>query len=151
MPSATTKTLTTGRCQCGAIAYQFEGRPSWVMHCHCNSCRRAVSSAVATYIGVKLEQFRYLQGEPAIYESSPGAKRYFCARCGSPMAFAGAKWPGEVHLLHGTLTDPSQWPPTGHANFAEQVPWFDAHDALPRYEKFPGHGVEPVSRGPRHR
>src|SRR5262245_60362325 len=97
---------TTGHCQCGAIEYQFTGEPKWVMHCHCESCRRAVSSAVATYIGVRLEQFSYLKGEPAIYESSPGVKRYFCANCGSPMAYAGARWPGEVHLFHGTLADP---------------------------------------------
>ena len=74
---------TTGRCQCRAIEYQFTGEPKWVMHCHCESCRRAVSSAVATYVGVRLEQFSYLQGDPAIYESSPGVKRYFCATCGS--------------------------------------------------------------------
>src|SRR5262249_44002266 len=103
---------TTGRCQCRAIEYQFTGEPKWVMHCHCESCRRAVSSAVATYVGVRLEQFSYLKGEPAIYESSPGVKRYFCATCGSPMAYAGDRWPGEVHLFHGTLADPGQWPPT---------------------------------------
>lgn len=142
-------TITTGRCQCGAIRYEFEGRPKWVMHCHCASCRRAVSSAVATYIGVRLEQFRYLQGEPAVFESSPGVKRYFCGRCGSPMAYAGARWPGEVHLFHGTLDDSAQWPPTGHAYIAEQVPWFDLHDDLPRYEAIAGRGVEPVRRGPR--
>ena len=63
---------TTGRCQCRAIEYQFTGEPKWVMHCHCESCRRAVSSAVATYVGVKLEQFSYLQGEPTVYEVLAG-------------------------------------------------------------------------------
>ena len=42
------------------------------MHCHCESCRRAVSSAVATYVGVRLEQFSYLQGEPTVYEFLAG-------------------------------------------------------------------------------
>ena len=62
-----------------------------------------------------LEQFRYLKGEPTFYESSPGVKRYFCTACGSPMAYHRREWPGEVHLFHGTLADPAQWPPTGHA------------------------------------
>ena len=118
-------TTTQGRCQCGAIAYEFEGAPRWVMHCHCENCRRAVSSAVATYLGVRLEQFRYLKGEPTHYESSPGVKRYFCATCGSPMAYTGERWPGEVHLFHGTLNDPSQWPPTAHGYVADQLPWFE--------------------------
>ena len=94
---------TRGRCQCGAIRYAFDGKPKWIMHCHCADCRRAVSSMLATYIGVRVDQFRYLEGEPAIYDSSPGVKRYFCPKCGTPMAYAGERWPGEVHLFHGTL------------------------------------------------
>ena len=79
-------TTTKGHCQCGAIEYVFEGAPRWVMHCHCESCRRAVSSPLATYIGVRLEQFRYLKGEPIFYESSPGVKRYFCGTCCRPVS-----------------------------------------------------------------
>ena len=143
------KTTTKGYCQCRAIEYAFEGAPKWVMHCHCESCRRAVSSPVATYIGVSLDQFRYLKGEPASYESSPGVLRYFCTRCGSPMAYTGKDWPGEVHLFHGTLADPSKWPPTGHAHVLEQVPWFEVSDHLPRFAATAGKGAKPVRKGPR--
>ena len=101
--------------------HEDKSAPRWVMHCHCENCRRAVSSAVATYLGVRLEQFRYLKGEPTYYDSSPGVKRYFCATCGSPMAYTGERWPGEVHLFHGTLNDPSQWPPTAHGYVADQL------------------------------
>jgi hypothetical protein len=142
--------ITTGRCQCGAIEYQFEGAPKWVMHCHCESCRKAVSSVVATYVGVWVEQFRYLKGEPAMFESSPGVKRYFCPTCGTPMAYAGPRWPGEVHLFHGTLSDQSLWPPTAHCYVVEQLPWFEVNDHLPRYEKTAGRGAKPVRQGPRH-
>ena len=142
---------TRGRCQCGAIRYAFDGKPKWIMHCHCADCRRAVSSMLATYIGVRVDQFRYLEGEPAIYDSSPGVKRYFCPKCGTPMAYAGERWPGEVHLFHGTLEDPAQWPPTGHAYVTEQVPWFEVDDHLPRYEKTAGRGIEPLAHGPRSR
>lgn len=152
MPGSTAKkppTLTRGHCQCGAIEYEFEGTPKWVMHCHCENCRRAVSGAVATYLGVDISQFRYLKGEPAVYESSPGVKRYFCPTCGSPMAYAGERWPQEVHLLHGTLADPSQWPPTGHAYVKDQLAWFDVHDELPRYEEIAAKGAKPIRKGPR--
>ena len=150
-PAANKKTTTTtGRCQCRAIEYQFTGAPKWVMHCHCESCRRAVSSPVATYVGVRLEQFSYLKGEPTVYESSPGVKRYFCTNCGSPMAYAGARWPGEVHLFHGTLADPEQWPPSGHAHVAEQVRWFEVNDHLPRYAATAGKGAKPIRKGPKH-
>jgi hypothetical protein len=32
----------------------------------------------------------------------------------------------------------------------EQLPWFDVHDELPRYEKF-GKGAKPVGHGPQTR
>lgn len=140
---------TRGHCQCKAIGYAFEGQPRWVMHCHCASCRKATSSAVATYVGVKADRFRWLSGSPARYASSEGVERLFCAGCGTPLAYIGKRWADEVHLLHGTLDDPSRWPPTGHAYAAEQLPWFEVHDMLPRYEATAGRGVSPVRTGPR--
>ncbi len=92
--------ITTGHCQCGAIRYEFEGKPKWVMHCHCENCRRAVSSAVATYIGVNLGQFRYLQGEPAVYELVARREALFLrplrladGLCRCPLAGRGAPVP----------------------------------------------------------
>ena len=127
--------LTRGRCLCKGIEYEFEGDPLWVAHCHCESCRRSTSSAFATYVGVKLDQFRYMKGDPASYESSPGVQRYFCATCGSPMAYLGTRWPGEVHLHAGSLADPHSIEPKGHVHTAEQLPWAELHDDLPRFER----------------
>ena len=69
--TAAKATVTRGHCQCRSIEYEFTGEPKWVMHCHCESCRRAVSSPVATYVGVRLEQFSYLKGEPTYYRVIP--------------------------------------------------------------------------------
>jgi hypothetical protein len=141
--------VTGGHCQCGAVAYEFDGEPKWVMYCHCTDCRRAVASPVASYVGVRAQHFRYVRGEPAAYQSSAGAWRYFCATCGTPVAYTGDRWPGEVHLHHGTLADPAQWPPTGHAYVKEQIPWFEVSDHLPRYEVAAAKGAKPVRLGPR--
>jgi hypothetical protein len=139
---------TKGHCFCRALEYEFEGEPLWVAHCHCESCRRATSSAFATYVGVKLDHFRYLKGTPSAFESSPGVQRFFCGVCGSPMAYHGKTWPGEVHLHAGSLADPAHIEPKGHVNVAEQLPWADIHDALPRFERFSA-GKTPVRRGPK--
>jgi hypothetical protein len=66
------------------------------------------------------------------------------------MAYAGARWPKEVHLFHGTLADPTKWAPTGHAHIGEKVKWFDVHDELPRFEKIAAKGASPVGKGPGH-
>lgn len=141
---------TQGRCLCGAIRYEFEGKPKWVGHCHCASCRKHTSSAVATFVGVPITQFDYLEGTPAAYESSPAIWRYFCSACGTPMAYTDDKrWPGEVHLYIGTLEHPEKFPATVHVNIQEQLPWFEVHDDLPRYENFGGKGAPPVRKGPK--
>jgi hypothetical protein len=145
----TPDSLTTGRCHCGDIAFEFEGKPKWVMHCHCESCRRGASSVIATYVGLRASQFRYTRGAPAFYASSPGVKRYFCSRCGVPVAFTGERWPDEVHIFYGTLDDPARWVPTGHAYVGEQVPWFDVHDDLPRFETTGGRKAVPLRHGPK--
>ena len=141
---------TKGHCLCRAIEYEFEGKPLWVAHCHCESCRRATSSPLATYVGVGVGQFRYLKGEVVSYQSSPGVWRYHCGTCGSPMAYTSDdRWPGEVHLYHGTLADPNALVPRGHVHCGEQLAWFDVADDLPRYETIGGKGVAPMRRGPR--
>ena len=43
---------TSGHCLCRAIAFSFEGAPNWTLHCHCESCRRATSSPMATWVSV---------------------------------------------------------------------------------------------------
>lgn len=141
--------LTKGRCLCGAIKFEFEGKPDWVAYCHCESCRRQTSSTVATMMGVKVGQFRYLEGTPASYQSSQGVWRYFCPTCGSPMAYTNDdRWPGEVHLYIGTLEHPEKFVPTTHVYTSEQLPWFDVHDELPRFEKV-AKGAKPARHGPK--
>lgn len=131
--AASPVTETRGHCACKAVSYAFEGDPLWVAHCHCESCRRATSSAFATYVGVKLSQFRYLEGEPTAYESSADVHRYFCGKCGSPLAYVGKKFAGTVHLYAGSLAEPDRVTPTGHLNAREQLPWAEVHKSLPQY------------------
>ena len=140
---------TRGHCLCRAIAYEFDGEPKWVVYCHCESCRRATSAPVTTYVGVKLDQFRYVKGGPAVYESSAGVRRYFCSRCGSPMAYMADRYPGEIRLHVGTLADPNQVKPRAHVFAGEQLSWFEIADDLRRYEALGGKRVVPLRVGPR--
>jgi hypothetical protein len=140
--------VTSGRCLCGDIRYEFVGAPDRVFHCHCDSCRRHVSSVVATFVCVMRDAFRFTHGTPQVYESSPGVRRSFCARCGSPIAYEADRIPNEVHLYHGTLTDPGSIQSIAHLHVAEQLAWFEVLDALPRYAEGM-RGVNPIGHGPR--
>jgi len=139
--------VTTGRCLCGDIRYEYVGAPDRQFHCHCDSCRRHVSSPVATFVCVMRDAFRFTQAAPWVYESSPGVRRSFCARCGSPIAYEADRIPNEVHLYHGTLSDPSAVRPTAHVHVMEQLAWFEVLDELPRYAEGM-RGVSPIGHGP---
>jgi hypothetical protein len=138
----------TGRCLCGAVRYEFELPPLWVVHCHCESCRRHVSGVVATFVGIARERFRFTAGMPQSFQSSPGVRRSFCGNCGSPVAYEADRVPDEVHLYAGTLDDPGALAPEAHVHFEERVPWFETLDHLPRYRAGRRGGEHPLAIGP---
>jgi hypothetical protein len=140
---------TNGRCLCGNLRFELRGKPLWVAHCHCESCRRNTGSAVATFVGYKKEQLAYTRGERKFYPSSPGVRRGFCADCGTPMTYEADRCPDEVHLYISTLDNPGAYRPRLHVFFAERIPWVEFEDDLPRYEGLTP-GAEPVSWGPLH-
>jgi hypothetical protein len=113
----------SGRCLCGAVRYRAAGAPKWIANCHCESCRRATGAPMASYAGFAAERFAYTAGAPARFSSSPGVTRSFCGRCGTPLTYEGARWPGEVHVLIGTLDRPEDFVPTRDAFAEEKLPW----------------------------
>ena len=124
---------TRGRCLCGEVTYEFDGTENWRAYCHCESCRRNTSSPVTAFFGVPRSAFRFTGGAPAAYASSPGVRRLFCGRCGSPMAYESDRWPDEIHLYAASLDDPEAYRPQAHVHIAERLSWFDVRDDLPRH------------------
>jgi hypothetical protein len=126
-------TSKRGRCLCGEVTYEYSGPENWSAYCHCESCRRNTASPVTAFFGVPLAAFRFTGKLAAVYHSSPGVRRHFCANCGTPMAFEADRWPGEIHLYAAGLEDPEAYRPQGHVHFAEHLSWFDVKDNLPRH------------------
>lgn len=136
--------VTTGRCTCGDIRYEFSGSPLEIGHCHCESCRRHTSSSFVTYLVVDRTSFHYTKGKPVIYVSSPGVERGHCGRCGAPISYENKN---ELAVYACTLDDLSKVVPTMHIRADEQLSWIEIADHLPRYEL--GKRDKPVRVGPR--
>jgi hypothetical protein len=139
---------TTGRCLCGAVRYQYDGEPTLVVHCHCESCRRQTSSPVATFVLIPRAALRFTGGQPKEFASSPGVRRSFCGECGSPISYLTDRRPDIIDLFAGTLSDPAKLAPQCHVHAIEQLAWFEVADHLPRY---PGSRLTdlPMRHGPR--
>jgi hypothetical protein len=138
----------TGRCFCRAITFEVAGPPRMVVHCHCESCRRSTSALVATFLIVNRTEFRYTHGQPKVFASSPGVKRSFCDRCGSPLAYETEQRPQHIDLYVASLDDPSAVIPQLHVHVQEQLPWFEILDDKPRY-LVTGREGAPIHHGPR--
>ena len=76
--------MISGSCLCGKVKYEIAGKVGDIVHCHCQTCRKAHSAAFSSVAAVNDHDF-HLTGQTHLnsYESSPGKKRYFCSQCGS--------------------------------------------------------------------
>ena len=138
-----------GHCLCKAVRFSYDGEPNWTVHCHCESCRRATSSPMTTWISVPLSNFRFTAGAPTYFNSSAKARRGFCSDCGTPLTYENAALPDEVHIYAASLTDPSAVKPSRHVFTDEQLPWFETADHLPRYATTSQRGTKPIRSTPR--
>ncbi|MFT3972022.1 MAG: GFA family protein [Amaricoccus sp.] len=115
--------IHAGHCLCGAIRFSFTGVPNWVLHCHCESCRRATASAMTTFVSVPDSHVVWSGPPPARFASSPGVTRGFCPTCGSPLFYRNDRLPGETHLYAALLDDPGALTPEGHDFIDERIAW----------------------------
>lgn len=117
--------MIQGGCFCGAIRYDIDDGNYLVANCHCTMCRRTSAAPFVTWMVVPAGAFRYVQGEPAVLESSDKGTRYFCARCGSPLVCINADHPDNVDVTTGSLDTPENYPPTMAVFEDTKLPWLE--------------------------
>jgi hypothetical protein len=116
-------TFLYGGCCCGRIRFRVHGQPVLIAACHCNDCRRHTGAPVAVYVDVQATQLELL-GEPIDwFETSPGAQRGFCCRCGATLAFRGSNLPTEVHIHVGAFDEPATLSPVQNEMLGSRMPW----------------------------
>ncbi len=93
---------------------------------------------MVTLAGYQQGQVEFTGEKRSVYESSPGASRAYCDKCGTPLTWEGDGGDlGMIVELHlSTFDDPAAMKPTAHAFYPERIAWFEIEDKLPRYEGF---------------
>lgn len=130
-----TQATAHGSCLCGSVRFAARLPTKWVAHCHCTYCRRAHGAAFVTWAGFASDQVTLDEDSDAAlrwHESSQGAARGFCSRCGSPMFFKSERWPGELHIARALFVDELDRDPAAHVFFETHVPWVVVNDDLPK-------------------
>jgi hypothetical protein len=133
-----------GGCLCGSIRYAIDRKYLNALHCYCSMCRKAHGTAFSTHVGARRDQVRWLTGESllTVYESSPGASRQFCVRCGTHLLVLGQAGPDIAGIPAGTLDGDPPIHITGHMYAEDRVSWYHIADDLPQYPQWPP-GVGP--------
>ena len=131
----------TGGCQCGAVRYRVTAPAREVYHCHCGMCRRLHGAVFASFAIVARDRFVIERGEDTVkrYDSSSGAYRCFCARCGSQIYSDVQKWPDIRFYTVGTLdggAHPGHAPANErHIYVGSKLPWWHIADGLPQIDE----------------
>jgi len=116
----------TGACSCGRVKFVLRGAPELVAACHCRDCRRHTGAPVAVYVDVFADRIE-MQGAPIDwYETSPGAHRGFCGRCGATLAYRGSNLPAMLHIHVGAFDRPERLIPSRDEHLESRLPWLDA-------------------------
>ena len=131
-----TEIIHEGGCMCGAVRYRLRGPFTYSAHCHCRSCQRAVGAGYATYSAVAPENFEIINGEMAIYHSSPGVNRGFCSACGTSLSYSGDDWTDHA-IMSATLDDPTAAVPTSNVYISHRQPWVALDESLNFFNEFP--------------
>jgi hypothetical protein len=127
--------MIEGGCLCGGVRFRISGKLGPAGFCHCKQCQRASGSAFAANAPVRARYFALAAGEELVseYESSPGKYRAFCRRCGSPVYSRRDSEPELRRVRLGTLDGDPGRRPLAHVWVSAKAPWYEIHDALPRY------------------
>ena len=121
-----------GGCQCGRVRYRADVSQAQAYLCHCRMCQKATGGFAAAFVQVPAGALTW-ESEPDWFDSSPIARRPFCAKCGTPLGFQFADGKGHPDITVGSFDDPSEFRPEAHAG-SESIheAWLDTRD-LKRY------------------
>lgn len=127
-----TEKAHTGACLCGAVRYRVRGPLRRVITCHCSQCQRWSGHTVAA-TAVDRDQLDIDDGAALRwYESSPGIRRGFCARCGSSLLWDDSRG-RQVSIMAGTLDPPSGLDSQSHIFVADKGDYYRIADGLPQF------------------
>ncbi len=133
-----------GSCQCGAIAFEFEGQ-YFLTFCHCTICQKLHGSAFAPFLHAESQTFKWLQGEEFLsyFNSSSYLTRAFCSKCGSNLPIVSHEL-NHIAVPASVMDTPVEQQPVAHFHIKSKANWFCISDEAQQYETIPLGGLVEV-------
>jgi len=134
--------MIRGGCLCGGVRFEIERTTGPFELCHCSRCRKVSGSAYLTWLSVRREDFRFVEGadliqtyERPVCESPPPYDTSFCCRCGSQVPNPSRIGEPVFEIPAGALDDDPQVRPDKHIYVEFKAPWDHIADDLPQFTK----------------
>jgi len=128
--------MITGSCLCGKVKYEISGEIGDIVHCHCQTCRKAHGSAFSSVSSVNDSEFTLFSKIPlGCFESSKGKKRYFCSSCGTQI-YAKRDDTKHIILRLGSLDNDPQAKESCHIWVSQKATWYSINSNLPEHQGF---------------
>ncbi len=128
--------MIKGSCLCGDVRYQISGNVGEIVHCHCETCRKAHGSAFSSVAPVEDDDFEIVSAvELSSFESSKGKLRFFCSTCGTQIY---AKRDGSTHIILrlGSLDDNPLTSEKNHIWVSQKATWYSINNNLTEHQEF---------------
>ena len=133
--------MRTGRCLCGKCAYEIDGEPVVVAHCHCLDCQRGTGAGHSTGAMFAEGDVRLL-GPVSIYvlQSDAGNEvtRLFCGGCGSTLFGKNTGMAGCMTVSVGTLDQSDDLTPQVVVFARSRRSWDLMDETLTTFQDQPG-------------
>jgi hypothetical protein len=134
-----------GGCLCGAVRYEIRGPLRPVIACHCSQCRRATGHFMAATAAARSDITLHGADSLTWFDSSPQARRGFCARCGSNLFWDGTDRP-YLSICAGSLDTPTGLKLVRHIYAADKGDYYEIGDEVPQSQAFENYDPRPPYR-----
>ena len=125
--------MISGSCLCGKVKYNISGMVGEIIHCHCETCRKAHGAAFSSVASVDDVDFKITGSELLnSFESSKGKKRYFCSNCGTQV-YAKRENSDHIILRLGSLDSDPDAKEINHIWVSQKASWYNLITDLPQY------------------
>ena len=126
-----------GSCCCGAVRFELTAAPTMMGTCHCSRCRKVGAS---TFVFVKRESLRWLEGRERVRRYRPEAphkyERSFCEVCGTALGeilSEAESFPIAANALDGDPQVRNRF----HEFVSEKPEWVTICDGAKQFDDLP--------------
>ena len=116
-----------GGCACGKVSFELSDRPSWVIACHCNECKKRTGSDYGVSVMTPSDNVAEFIGKTAKFTrkgDSGGDVHYeFCPECGTTVRWKVSFLTGREAFAGGAFDDISHLDLVGEMYTAFKAPW----------------------------